>query len=226
MKTYPKTALALSFILVILNGCSAPLVRQKYEELAEMQMYKIKAWSNAISLSADYCKTTPGECRQRLIKLSAWIFREDDWYHLFMPPYMKVIGFYETTLMNTARRILPMDERFLEELKLMAHLADIGVLSEDEARRLVTSALRNLGENIQREAQGLTYEYQVALRSDNQMHQSILAGLAAGLLTAAVAATVRPTPASPPPIQTFTITDFSRGRMYSCHSTPNQITCF
>ncbi len=223
MKTFPRTALALSFILVILNGCSALLVRQKYEELAEMQMYKIKAWSNAISLSADYCKTIPGECRQKLIKLSAWISREDDWYRLFMPPYMKGIGFYETTLMNTAPRILPMDERFLEELKLMAHLADIGVLSEEEGRNLVTSALRNLGTNLQREAQGLTYEYQVALQSDSQIHQAILAGLATGLL---VAATAPRAPASPPPIQTFTVTDFSRGRMYSCHSTPNQITCF
>ncbi|MBI4257950.1 MAG: hypothetical protein HY619_03250 [Thaumarchaeota archaeon] len=226
MKTYLKDPLSLGLILVLLNGCAASMVRQRYRDLEVAQNIKLDAWNTAITQSASYCKGKPRDCRTRLIKLTAWISREDDWYPLFMPPYLKTIEFYETYLRDRAPTVLPMDERFLGELKVMAYLADTGVISDDEARRLVTSALRNLGANIQREAQGLVSEYQVALRSDNQMHQSILAGLAAGLLTAAVAATVPPTPVSPPAIQTFTITDFSRGRMYNCHSTPNQITCF
>lgn len=226
MKTYLRTALFLSFILVLLNGCSASMVRQRYRDLEVAQNIKVDAWNTGITQSAAYCKERPGDCRTRLIKLTGWIPREDDWYYLFMPPYLKTIEFYETYLRDKSPEVLPMDERFLGELKVMAYLADTGVISEDEGRRLVTSALRNLGANIQREAQGLVSEYQVALRSDNQIYGSIAAGLAAGLIVAGTAALTAPPPASPPLHQTFTITDYSRGRMYNCIAAPNLISCY
>lgn len=226
MKTYLKTALFFGFILTLLNGCAASMVRQRYRDLEVAQNIKLDAWNTAITQSASYCKEKPRDCRTKLIKLTAWISREDDWYPLFMPPYIKTVEFYETYLRDKAPQVLPMDDRFLGELKVMAYLADSRVISEDEARRLVTSALRNLGANIQREAQGLASEYQVALLSDNQIHQSILAGLAAGLITASAAALTSPPPASPPLHQTFTITDYSRGRMYNCIAAPNLISCY
>jgi hypothetical protein len=219
--------LILVLVLVVSYGCSAMGARQRFQELVVMQQYKFQAWNSALLLSGEYCKTNPNECRPRLIKLSADVSREDDWYRINMPPYSKILELYETGLRKSAPELLPMDERLTEELKVMASFADIGVLSDEEGRRLATSAMRNFRQNLLMEAQGLAYEYQVALQSDSQMHQAIAVGLAAGVISAAASRSYTPPQSlQSPGIQTFTITNFRTGRMYTCTSTPSQISCF
>jgi hypothetical protein len=165
-----------------------------------------------------------------LFKLTGDASREDDWHRITIPPYTKIYSFYESGLRSTAPTILPMDERLINEIKIFALLADSGAITEEQGRQLATQATRNFLENFRREVQQLTYDYNVALASDNQIHQAILAGLAAGAIIAGTAALTSrdPVPVSSPVHQTFTVTDFTRGkgRVYSCTSTPNQITCF
>lgn len=216
------TLLILLVLTLVLGGCSASMVQQRYNELVKMQGIKLRAWNQALRESAAYCKEKPSECRIRLIKISAEVSRENDWYRLNMPPYMNVIERYEDLFTAAAEDILPMDQRLTDEIKVFSGLADSGAITEDQGRQLATEAFRNFRKNLIAEVNGFQYKYRVALQSDRAIHNAIIAGIAAGALVA----TTTPAYSAPtaPSIQTFTI--ITRGRLLSCTSSLNVINCF
>jgi len=231
MRIHRLRLLPLALVPVLLASCSAYFVRQRYEQLVQMDVYKRKAWNEMMFLATEYCNSNPGQCRTRLFKLTSSVMREDDWHNVTIPPYIKMLSFYESWMKDNAPKPLPMDERFLDEVRIFALLADSGAITEEQARQLFTQAQRNLIENARREIQQLNYDYQAALASDTQIHEAILVGLAAGVIAVAVvasAAAYSRQPAVSPTIQTFTLTDYSgrQARIINCTSTPYQITCF
>ncbi len=223
-----KELLAAVLMASVLPSCSAPLANQKMHRFIAMQDRKMEAWREGLTESRLYClqALTPPECRIRLIKLTASIQRADeDWIPLRIPPYLTVIETYERHLLRKVGTFLPIDRRFADELKITASLTDQGVLTQEQLKTLVVSALRNLGDNLRNEYLSLQYDYQIALASDAQIASAVALGVAAGLVTAAaVATTPRTPPAYTSTSRTFTV--MAGGRTYICTSTPTLLTCF
>lgn len=205
------------------------LVEQKMQCCLAMQDMEMEAWKAGLAESLAYCQqaTVPPECAMRLIKLSASLRELDaDWVPLFLPPYLQVVERYEAKLKSKAGTLYPIDRRLTDELKVTASLTDQGVLTQDQMKRLVVSALQNLRDNLMREYQGLEYEYRVALASDAQIASALAEGIAAGLVIAATAAAVAATSrAYRAPVSSQSFFVFVGGRSYTCFSTPTMLSC-